>query len=78
MAPGGVKEKRLIARYPDGSVRFQGEVTTPDGIVLDRTTLTPREDGTVRQLIETSRDGGATWVVGFDAVYRRPDRPQVG
>ena len=76
-APGGVKEKRLIARYPDGAVRFQGEVATPDGFVLDRTTLTPLPDGAVRQLIETSGDGGATWIVGFDATYRRRDKPSL-
>jgi DNA-binding winged helix-turn-helix (wHTH) protein len=72
--PGGVKQKRLIARYPGGGVRFQGEVTTPDGLVLDRTTLTPRGDGTVRQQIEISRDGGTTWAAGFDAVYHRSRR----
>ena len=73
-APGGVKKKRLLARYPDGAVRFQGEVATPDGLVLDRTTLSPQPDGVVRQLIETSRDGGATWIVGFDATYRPRDK----
>lgn len=72
-SPGGLKEKRLLARYPDGGVRFQGEVVTPQGILLDRTTLTPLPDGTVRQLIETSRDGGETWSVGFNAVYRSRD-----
>ena len=71
---GPMKEKRLVGRYPDGGVRFQGELPRPGGeLVLDRTTLTPQPDGTVRQLIEQSEDGGATWVVGFDAVYvRRP------
>jgi len=28
-------------------------------------------DGRVRQVIETSRDGGKTWRVGFDAIYVR-------
>jgi hypothetical protein len=37
--------------------------------MLDRTTLTPLGNGRVRQVIETSRDGGKTWRVGFDAVY---------
>jgi hypothetical protein len=70
--PGGVKEKRLIARYPDGAVRFQGELPRADGsIVLDRTTLSPLPDGRVRQVIETSIDGGRTWDVGFDAYYSR-------
>jgi hypothetical protein len=72
--PGGVKEKHLVARYPDGSVRFQGELPRPNGaFVLDRTTLSPLADGSVRQVIEQSVDGGKTWLVGFDAVYRRAD-----
>ena len=69
---GGTKEKRLVARFPDGGVRFQGELPLPDGrVVLDRTTLTPIKSGEVCQLIETSRDGGATWRAGFDARYRK-------
>lgn len=69
-APGGLKEKRLIEAFPDGGVRFQGEVALPDGrTYLDRTTLTPQPDGRVRQVIERSTDGGTTWQVGFDAYY---------
>ena len=71
LAPGGVKEKHLIARYPDGGVRFQGEIVVEGGVVLDRTTLTPLPDGRVRQVIERSSDGGATWTTGFDAMYVR-------
>ena len=68
--PGGMKEKTLIKEFEDGGVRFQGEITLPNGrTYLDRTTLTPLEEGKVRQVIETSRDGGKTWRVGFDAVY---------
>lgn len=70
--PGGVKEKHLVARYADGSVRFQGELPRPNGaFVLDRTTLSPLADGSVRQVIEQSVDGGKTWIVGFDAIYTR-------
>lgn len=69
--PGGVKEKSLVETLPDGSVRFQGEMRHPDaGAWLDRTTLTPLEDGGVRQLIEISRDEGDTWRAAFDAIYR--------
>lgn len=73
-ALGGTKEKRLIAVFDNGGTRFQGELPLPDGrIMLDRTTLTPLEDGRVRQVIETSRDGGATWTKTFDALYtKRP------
>jgi hypothetical protein len=68
--PGGVKEKREIERVPGGGLRFQGEIPLPGGgSYLDRTTLTPLEGERVRQLIEVSRDGGATWSVTFDAIY---------
>jgi len=71
-APGGLKEKQLVARVPGGGTRFQGEILIPDGrVILDRTTLTPTADGRVHQVIEISRDGGSTWVATFDAWYAR-------
>jgi hypothetical protein len=75
-ARGGLKEKFLIARFPDGGVRFQGRLPGLPGssIILDRTTLTPLQDGTVHQLIEISRDGGSTWTMTFDAIYARVRR----
>jgi hypothetical protein len=52
-------------------VRFQGAIPLPGGgQYLDRTTLTPLEDGAVRQVIEVSRDG-ESWRTVFDAVYVR-------
>lgn len=70
--PGGLKEKQLVERFPDGGTRFQGEIVMADGgSYLDRTTLTPNNDGTVRQVIERSMDDGQTWEAGFDAIYRR-------
>ena len=74
MSAGGVKEKIMVDDPPEGSVRFQGVVRHPDaGVWLDRTTLTPLDDGTVRQLIEVSEDNGESWNPTFDAVYRRQD-----
>lgn len=68
--PGGLKEKELIQEFEDGGVRFQGEISLSSGnTYLDRTTLTPLEEGKVRQVIEVSRDGGKNWRVTFDAVY---------
>jgi len=70
-APGGVKEKVMVDDPPPGSVRFQGVIRHPQaGSWLDRTTLTPLDDGSVRQLIEISEDNGETWNPTFDAVYR--------
>jgi len=70
---GGVKEKRELPTA-DGGMRFQGELVDRDRIILDRTTLTPLGGGRVRQLIETSIDGGTTWKAQFDAVYERTTR----
>jgi hypothetical protein len=70
--PGGVKEKRLVAHYPGGAVRFEGEIRLPGGgHYLDRTTLYPMADSGVRQLIEVSENGGATWRAVFEGDYRR-------
>jgi hypothetical protein len=70
---GGLKEKHSIAADHDG-VRFQGELLVAGGkTLLDRTTLKLQPDRRVRQTIETSADGGATWKVQFDGFYsRRP------
>jgi hypothetical protein len=69
-ALGGLKEKRAIPIEGRG-MRFQGELLGRGRIILDRTTLTPQADGRVRQVIETSADGGTTWRVQFDAYYER-------
>lgn len=71
LRPGGVKEKRMTERVGDG-VRFQGTIGLSNGdSYLDRTTLTPEPDGTVRQVIDVSQDEGATWRTVFDGVYHR-------
>lgn len=58
--------------YQDGAMRFEGESVQRDGSsVRSRMTVTPLEDGRVRQLIEQSKDGGTTWSVGFDGTYVR-------
>jgi len=72
---GPLKEKQLVAAYPDGGVRFQGAIAHADGTShLDRTTLTPLPGGNVRQVIEISRDSGKTWQVTYDAEYKPASR----
>jgi hypothetical protein len=70
---GGTKEKTELAPAgTEAQVRFQGAYATDDGsLVADRTTLTALADGSVRQLIEISADGGETWRTVFDARYVR-------
>ncbi len=70
--PGGLKHKELVAMLPGGGLRFQGVYPGRRfPFVLDRTTLTPEANGTLRQVIELSGNGGQTWAVGFDAIYAR-------
>jgi hypothetical protein len=69
---GPMKEKKLVQEFKNGAIRFQGEIPHLNGgSHLDRTTLTPLPGDRVRQVIETSTDGGKTWSIGFDAEYRR-------
>ena len=48
----------------------------PSGVARQRITWTPQPGGTVRQRWESSSDGGKTWNVVFDGLYRRAARPQ--
>jgi len=72
---GAWKEKSQVEAPADapGAVRFQGELPRPEGgTTLDRTTLTPLPGGRVRQRIEQSRDGGASWPAFWEGIYSRP------
>lgn len=67
----GAWKEKLQVDAPEGAVRFQGEVPLPTGgVALDRTTLNRLPDGRVRQLIESSLDGGATWR-SWEGIYQR-------
>ncbi len=68
---GGVFEKELVPREGSTFV-FEGDIGG-DLSARSRTTLTPLQDGTVRQLIERSNDAGSTWSTTFDAVYERTE-----
>lgn len=60
--------------FRDGSMRFEANgFGDRDGeSSFRRMTFTPNPDGSVRQLIEDSKDGDS-WVISFDGIYRHPD-----
>lgn len=66
----------LSGRLVDGRMVLSGRQLKPDvatGVIQqERISWTPNRDGSVRQLWEASKDGGKTWVVVFDGMYRRP------
>lgn len=62
---------RLTGDLEDGNMVLSGERQTPQGVVADRITWMPLDDGRVRQVWELSRDSGATWQVVFDGMYTR-------
>lgn len=59
-----------IGAYRDGAMHFTGESINRDGTVeIARSSFTAMRNGSVRQFIEHSRDGGETWYVYFDGYY---------
>jgi hypothetical protein len=58
--------------FADGKMILSGETRDTSGArVLNRITWQETAPGRVRQLWETSRDGGGTWRVAFDGRYRK-------
>jgi hypothetical protein len=56
----------------DGRMVLEGQRPGPEGTTRrERIIWTPNSDATVRQLWEVSTDGGSTWSVVFDGLYRR-------
>lgn len=64
----------LSGGLENGSMVLQGEMVDAEGPLRNRITWTLLS-GEVRQLWETSRDGGDTWTVVFDGRYARTDAP---
>lgn len=62
----------MVGGIKEGSMAYSGEIPGQNGKTqLQRLSFTPRPDGTVRQLWETSDDAGKTWQVSFDGIYHR-------
>jgi hypothetical protein len=61
---------QLEGGFANNRMTLSGETRDSAGaVVLNRITWNPTAPGRVRQLWETSTDGGATWTVAFDGRY---------
>ena len=57
-------------------MHMEGGYANVDGTTgLARVTWTRNPDGSVHHFIERSTDGGKTWGIYFDAVYRPAAQP---
>ena len=66
---------RISGGLVNGEMVMEGERRLADGTsVLERITWTPDSNGTVRQLWQSSQNGGMRWAVVFDGLYRRAKR----
>ncbi len=71
---GGDTYNYLETKREDGMLQFESKFMTPSGnITLSRLTFTLLEDGTVRQLFESSADEGKTWNAAFDGIYKKKE-----
>ena len=61
----------LVGGIVDGRMVLVGSRRPESAGVQDRISWEPRRDGSIRQLWESSRDGGRTWAVTFDGIYRK-------
>lgn len=63
----------LEGRFTGGRMQLEGQRPAEGsaGAIHHRLTWAPAPEGAVRQLWETSTDGGRTWTVVFDGQYRR-------
>lgn len=63
---------QLEGTFAGGRMTLEGEtVDSAGGKARQRITWQPTGPDKVRQLWETSSDGGATWTVAFDGRYRK-------
>ena len=62
----------FYGEFKDGAMRLVGEKPGPNGAkIINKLTFFPLEGGRVRQLWESSQDGGKTWTTVFDGLYIR-------
>ncbi|MEM1409036.1 MAG: hypothetical protein AAGG59_19785, partial [Bacteroidota bacterium] len=69
---GGDVYNYLETKRDTGMLQFESKFMGPGGqIGLSRLTFTLNDDGTVRQLFESSVDDGKTWSTAFDGLYKK-------
>ncbi|MEQ9405798.1 MAG: tetratricopeptide repeat protein [Cyclobacteriaceae bacterium] len=69
---GGDTYNYLEVDKGPGMLQFESKFMNPGGnITLSRLTFTLLDDGTVRQLFESSSDDGKTWTNAFDGIYKK-------
>lgn len=63
----------LSGHMQDGNLVLSGELrdSASGRLQPQRVTWTPNADGSVRQIWESSADGGKTWTTVFEGIYRR-------
>ncbi len=66
MLTGGLKDGKMVLESGPVPTRRDASKT-----VLQRITWSKEEGGKVRQLWESSSDGGTTWTVAFDGMYSK-------
>lgn len=67
---GGLHD--YIGELKEGEMRFRRETTTAQGQKIHhRMTFYPLGPDRVRQKLERSTDGGATWTTGWEGLYLR-------
>lgn len=69
---GGDVYNYLETKRDKGMLQFESDFMGPKGkISLSRLTFTLNENGTVRQLFESSTDDGKSWSSAFDGIYKK-------
>jgi hypothetical protein len=73
-APDGVLH--LEGGLDHGKMTMQATQSNPQTgkAQVQRITWTPNADGSVRQLWDQSDDGGKSWTVSFDGLYRKENK----
>jgi hypothetical protein len=68
----------LAGGFANGAMVLQGSTPDPQragAVIAQRITWRVNADNSVRQLWESSSDGGKTWTVAFDGKYVRKPKP---